>query len=519
MANLLLYAGITPNANNKHYLYNDIANFKTALQSYLIKSVTLDNFRINSAVIKVKIDETITTENYKNVTYAINENDNVCYIVKSGILQSGFVIYDCDVDYWGTYIAQASLSHINVLRCNRNIDIGVYDNINTTKNNVQTRFDIPNGDYVIDNSTTPPTEYKQYYKFENAYIVFCMTYNIAQTGAGSTSATGMFAFNLKTLYQKFVALNKNLLYTNPIELARACVGGIYGVQGSNGYGLTSILDARVIKAYIMPKELIHASTSSLGIKVISKSMYGNFADSNALDVLEVSNLMFHKDFTLNINPNYNYYVGTINKGLKITRDTSGATVIRYQGIVNNNDIQVIVKQGDNQQDITSEFEIDLTYNEGDVTNLSGIKQALKMGLSTVGTLASGNYLSAGLNLAGGVVDTMGQHHIGKQAGNGDAVTTFYKTGNTSIGLGLAYPYGFTTCESTSDEQVNARNKGAFYDCYVPSLSNIFRFEFIGVGTQQDATFVQAKLCVDNVPSQAITEITTRLSKGVYMVKL
>ena len=209
MANLLLYAGITPNANNKHYLYNDIAKFKTALQSYLLKSVTLDNFRINSAVIKVKIDETITTTNYKNVTYAINENDNVCYIVKSGILQSGFVIYDCDVDYWGTYIAQASLSHINVLRCNRNIDIGVYDNINTTKNNVQTRFDIPNGDYVIDNSTTPSTEYKQYYKFENAYIVFCMTYNIAQTGAGSTSATGMFAFNLKTskiccIKQKFI---------------------------------------------------------------------------------------------------------------------------------------------------------------------------------------------------------------------------------------------------------------------------------------------------------------------------
>lgn len=519
MANLLLYSGITPNANNIHYLYENIATFKTALQSYLLKSVTLDNYRINSAVIKVKIDETLTSANYKNVTYAINENDNVCYIVKNGILQSGFVIYDCDVDYWGTYIAQASLSHINVLRCNRNIDIGVYDNIKATKNNVQTRFDIPNGDYVVDTSTTPSTEYKQYYKFENAYIVFCMTYNIEQTVWGSTSATGMFAFNLKTLYQKFVTLNNNLMYTNPIELARACVGGIYGVQGTNGYGLTSILDARVTKAYIIPKEMIYASTSLLGIKVISKSMYGNFTGSDALDVLDVSNLMLHKDFTLNIDPNFNYYVGTINKGLKVTRDTSGATVIRYQGIVNNNDIQVIVKQGDNQQDITSEFEIDLTYNEGDVTNLSGIKQALKMGLSTVGTVASGNYLSAGLNVAGGFVDMIGQHHIGKQAGNGDAVTTFYKTGDASIGLGLAYPYGFTTCESTTDEKVNARNKGAYYDCYVSTLANIFTFAFIGTGTQQDATFVQAKLCVDNVPSQAITEITTRLNKGVYMVKL
>ena len=61
MGNLLLYSGITPNTDNKHYLYNNISTFKTALQNYLLKSVTLDNYRINSNIITVKIDE---LENY-----------------------------------------------------------------------------------------------------------------------------------------------------------------------------------------------------------------------------------------------------------------------------------------------------------------------------------------------------------------------------------------------------------------------------------------------------------------------
>ena len=298
MANLLLYGGITPNTNNIHYLFDNIATFKQTLQSYLIKSVTLDNYRINGGIIKVKIDETITDTNYKNITYAINEKDNICYVVKSGILQSGFIIYQCDVDFWASYIAQASFSRINILRCNRNVDVGVYDNIKITKNNTQTRFEIPVGDYVIDNTQTPPREFKNDYKFENAYIVFCMTYNIEQNVFGSTSATGMFALNLKTLYDKFVIFNSGNAYINPIELARACVGGIYGVHGTNAYGITSTLDAKVTKAYLIPKDLITTTTSSMGVQIVSKSLYGQFDTNNPIDVLDVSNLTKHYDFTI-----------------------------------------------------------------------------------------------------------------------------------------------------------------------------------------------------------------------------
>ena len=518
--NLLLYTNITPNKDNTHYLFSNFSDYKTALSSHLFKTVVLTDYRITSGVIKVKIDETLTLANYKNVTYAINENDNMCYLIKSSVVISGFIIYECNVDYWGSYIANADISHINVLRCNRNIDIGIYDNIKATKNNNEVHFDIPNGEYVVDTSTTPQTEYKDNYKFENVYIVFCLTYNIEQTSYGATSATGMFAMNLKTIYDRYISNFPNGIYENPLNIARAWVSGIYGVSGSNQYGHSVTLDAKVTKAYIMPKDLLGIRIYSTPIiEVVTKSLYGDFDTNDPLGVFEVTNYKRVKDFYININPNYNYYVGTVNKGLKITRDTSGSILIRYQSIINNNDIQVIVKQGDNQQNISSEFEIDLTMNDGDITNLTGIKQALKSGLTVIQGVSSGNYLSMGMQLAGTSIDLIGNHYYGKQEGNGDGIVTFLKTGNASIGLGLYYPYAYITCESITDEQTNARQKGAFYDCYVSTLASIFNFSFIGTGSNNDDTYVKANLCIAGIPAQAINEIITKFKNGVYLKKL
>lgn len=522
MANLLLYSGITPNANNTHYLYDNIATFKTTLQSYLFKTVTLDNYRINTGIIKVKIDETLTTSNYKNVTYAINENDNMCYIVKSGILQSGYVVYDCDVDYWGTYIAQASLSHINVIRCNRNIDIGIYDDIKATINNTRTRFDIPFGEYVIDTSTTPATEYKYDLKYEKVWIAFQLTFNVKQNVWGGTATTGMYAMRLDDIATRYRTDNPNApLYTNVIDIARSWVGGIYSVKGTNIFGVAVDLDAKVTKAYIVPQDLLlQILTPYNAVNIATYSPYGDYDINNPLTCYELPRATSIKSFSINIDPNYNYYVGTINNGLKLIRDTSGTTTVEYQSIVTPYNINIIVKQGDNQKDITNEFEIGLTFNDGDVTNLSAIKNALKLGISVAEGTGTGNYAGVIKNIADNTISMIGNHYYGKQQGNGDAVINFCGIStNIDIGVGVIYPYGYITSQSTTDEQVNARNKGAYFDCYVDTITSIFNYSFIGTGTNNDATFVQAKLCIDNIPSQAITEISTRFNKGVYLVKL
>ena len=427
MSNLLLYSHVTPNSNDIHYIFDDMTDYKTELSSHLVATVTMNNYRINNGVIKVSTNTSASfiPTVYKTVTYAINEIDNTCYVVRSSELQGGFVVYYCDIDYWATFIFDAHFKHINVLRCNRNIDIGIYDDIKATNTSTQSKFEIPSGEYVIDTTTTPYTHYSEDYKFANVYIVFCLTFNVEQTAFGSTSATQMFAIPLSDIYTIYNQQATHDSMQNPLMIARAIIGGIYGVVATNKYGASTTNDAKVTKAYILPKDLIFVSYPVLQpvISVKSKSMYGNF---NSLTAYEVSNsYSYNKQFTITLDPNYNYYVGSINKGLKLVRETAD-TVVKYQSIVNNNDIQVIVKQGDNQQDITSEFEIDLTMNDGDVTNLSAIKQALKTGLNVVQGVTSGNYFGLGMNLASNVTNLIGNHYYGKQTGNGDGIVTFYK---------------------------------------------------------------------------------------------
>ncbi len=510
MSNLLLYSNISPNNANKHYLFSDIADYKAELQSNLIKSVALNNYRINANIIKVAIDETITENNYNQITYAICELNNICYLVNNAIIQSGYVILQCSIDFWASYIARANISNINVIRCNRNVDIGIYDNIKATINNVQTRFEIPQDEQV--------SGYPNYWKFEELSIVWCMTYNVYQAPSGSVSTTGIFAMDLQDVYDKYTTDVPSGNYEHPIVIAKNWVGGIYGVSATGIGGLVLSADAQVTKAYLIPTKMLAKVYTNI-IKINTKSLYGNYDANNPITIVnEVLPLVTYKTFSLNINPNYNYYVGTINKGLKVLRDTSTATEIKYKCIVTNNDIQMIVMQGDNQQDITDEFSIDLTYNQGDVTALGSLKaigKAIFGGISAIATARGGKYLNA-IGQASNV--NVGSDYIGQQRGDGDGVVTFRSVGNSTLGQGIVYPFGYTTCQSTSDEQVNARNKGAYYDCYVSSLASIFTHNLIGTAGATD-TYIQADVCVDGVPNDAIDVIKSKLSAGVYLVKL
>lgn len=509
MSNLLLYSNITPNNANKHYLFSDIADYKAELQPYLTKSLALNNYRINANIIKVAIDETITENNYNQITYAICELNNICYIVNNTIIQSGYVILECSIDFWASYIAHANISNINVIRCNRNVDIGIYDSIKATINNVQTRFSIPQDEQV--------SGYPNYWKFEELSIVWCMTYNVYQSSGGAVSTTGVFAMDLQDVYDKYVTDTPQGQFEHPIEIAKSWVGGIYGVAAQGVAGLVVSAEAQVTKAYLIPSKML-AKVYQTDVKVNSRSLYGDYTPNNPITVYEVLPFITNKTFTIETNPNYNYYVGTINKGLKVVRDTSGTTEIVYRCIVTNNGVQMVVLQGDNQQDITDEFSIELTYNQGDITYLGELKATIKTILGIVGAVSAvrGGKFASGIGKAVDVGNV--PEFVGEQRGNGDGVVTYRSAGNSTLGQGIVYPFGYTTCQSTSDEQVNARNKGAYYDCYVSSLASIFTHNLIGTAGTTD-TYIQADVCVDGVPNDAIDVIKSKLSAGVYLVKL
>lgn len=521
---LLLYTRITPNTSNgKHYLYDNLTTYKNFLSTYLLKRIELDNYRINANVIKVKIDNDITPTNYTRVTYALNEFDNTFYIVNDAMIQSGFVIYTCTVDNWGTFISDALLSNICVQRCNRNIGVGIYQDINATKTNVQVPFAIPQ-EYQVEGHADA-------WKFNEMYIVFSLTYNVEQSVFGGISACNMFALNLQDLYEKYVNGAKDeeekqvRSYENPLDIALNIVGGIYGTQATSNYGQSVTNDAKVTKCYFMPSNLIFTTGLANVISVKSKSMYGTY---DALGVYEISNVQAYRTFTITVNPNLNYYVGSYNKGIKLIRTTENAINVTYKCINKYNELQVIVMQGDNEEDITTEFETTITLNDGDITNLSGIFHVLNTSLKAGGAIVGGvtadkpkgrwDALGSSVGAVGYALEPLQNRFYGKQQGSGDGLSTFWRAGLASAGIGIRTPFAYTKCESINDEQEIARKYGAMFNTYVPSLTSIYSYNLLGTGTFSD-TYVQANVNVDGVPTVARNEIKQKLQQGIYLIQL
>ena len=263
---------------------------------------------------------------------------------------------------------------------------------------------------------------------------------------------------------------------------------------------------------LLPTDLIYASGNT-GIELKSKSMYGEYT---TLSCMDVSHFAQYKPLTIDIDPDYEYYVGTIHRGLNLIRTTDNTATVTYKCIPNTNEVEVVVIQGDNQLDITNEFEVVLTMNDGDITNLAGIKKALSLSLKSASSIMSANPATVG-TLATDVIGMIGTHYQGNQNGNGDGLVTFIKYGNASLYLCAKYPYGYVKYKSVNNEQDNAKYKGAFFDAYVSTFASIFTPALL-YGTNI-ATYVQANVTLSNIPTDAQNAIRGALSTGIYVIKL
>ena len=77
---LYLYKKETPNTD-KFYYFTYTSQYKTALNTNLVGSITLDSYRINANTIKVKLSETITEAVADTLTYAIDERTDANNVV------------------------------------------------------------------------------------------------------------------------------------------------------------------------------------------------------------------------------------------------------------------------------------------------------------------------------------------------------------------------------------------------------------------------------------------------------
>lgn len=504
---LYLYKQETPNTD-KFYYFTSTSQYKTALSTNLVSSVTLDSYRINANTIKVKLSTTITEAVADTLTYAIDERvdaNNVvtyfrCYHVNSIMIQSGYVVLNCSIDLWASYFYKASISNINVNKCNRNVGIGVYDTIRGTKSETASFFD--------GNTIVP----------EKVSIVFTLNYNVKQNVLNSNSSTQLFAIDVKTLK----ALASDYPNVSALDIAISFVSGITGVAAT-GWGFTTYNDAQVLSAWLIDNTyLLTNSSNYVSVHSVNEYMDANGVDQNVYAVVPS---ILDKTKTISIDPNYNYYVGTRQNGLKIQRTTATSVDVKYRYIYGQSDLKVLVIQGDNMQDITEAFSVDLTINQGNVTGIKAVAKTMGIFMNTFAGMygvATGKPTAAVLgisNLAKSTFNEVADVSGGKYVNGGDGYLTFYQIISIGLTATLHNPYCIVTYESNIDEAMNARHNGAYYNEVVASIASIFTKSLIGVDNNFTDTYIMASLHVDNIPNEAADFIKLKFASGIYLINL
>ena len=476
---LYLYQGVNPNtARGTYYYFTSTQNYINALPAP-VQTLNENDYRYTGGEVRVAM-QNIT--NAKTITYArvSNAAGEWFYHVTGVEYVSGYAVLSLMPDLWATYLADADISEIMATRCNRDIGGGVYDDIELTVSRSVTAL----GDNVPSLS-----------------IVAVMA---VATGTSSilvnNSATylGLYEFQFSQLDPpEGVSI---------FDYAVALIAGIYSAKATVGD-----LPAAVLKAYIVPNSVLGVRLGAAIPQFNSKSIYGSFS---VTPECEVAPLSFPVAFDLSIDPNYEYIVGTALDGMRVPR-TVGQQRVIYTYTTKQDGITVTVRIGDEVRDITNQFAVGLTSNDGNYTTQERIAGALGI----IGNLASGAFQVA----AGGSGVVTGALAIGSSLNNiakpgkpsfsagGDGLNTFRLLAGTA-----GNPYKVQSFKSARDEGARARIYGAKCATPLDSISDAFTPALIGTGSLTD-TFLACDCKVQGVPNDAQETIAQALSDGVHMV--
>ena len=425
---LYLFNNISPNVDKGLFYCFDTPQ---EYLEYLIESrqpiiIDLNNYRINTNIVKVAPIDNI---DFSKITYIIDADLTAtnqyfrCYFVNSFDFVSDYYTFNCSVDLWGTYIYDARLNNVIITKCNRNIGIGIYDNIIATKDNI---------DCIsawVDNTIEEGLDHDAI-SDKNVSIVFLLQYNVAQAAFGNDkiTKTELFSISLNELKSKAVDIDAFFDRFSSLEIAVDIIGGVYGVT------TTSIgeNDAQVLKAWIVDNGLINTEENTIihhGITIKTKSIFTK-GQVLTLDVAHVYPEISWRKITIkNYDINKIYYAGVFNNGLKLQRFTTKDLEYYTYYIVGDDDIKVIVSQGENQKDISSAFEVLLTTNSATETGIRKIARAINNFSKIISSMQKATsklgVATAAITGIAGMVDMSADFE--SAIGDGDGCNTFYRS--------------------------------------------------------------------------------------------
>ena len=198
-------------------------------------------------------------------------------------------------------------------------------------------------------------------------------------------------------------------------------------------------------------------------------------------------------------------------------------------------------------DITDQFELTITTNQGEISGIRSISNALKLGIGTTTSLVANTSIikkaksellgtlsgtSGVLNTINNTFDNINQKYNGNIKGNGIGIANFYyllqdfsSDVDTNLKRPVSYnPYIITSYKSMIDETANARFNGVAINHKDFSENFIQRAVFnyyhpIDEKNAEDPVYLKFDCEIYNIPFEASEIIRNIFNNGIYLYAL
>lgn len=510
--------------NNTHLFFSSVSTLVSALGLNVLASVPLDNYRVNNGSIVLQADTNYKETQYNLATYAfeyeVGENANVnflrCYFVDSVKFQSENVIMVVRLDLWGTYIKDVTFKRMHLTRSNLyGNDLGFYDDA------LAIGFLNALEDSRLQGTFTP----------SQVSILFLLSYNVSQGVFNNEkiARTETYALTLQECIDACNLTGLNKASLTAVEMALDIVGGVYGVQSNTGSN-----EAEVIKAWIVPTSwLSYGDVVMQGMNV--KSLFTQPSGNVVSNVRQVVpsfktgsyNLANFSRFVSDY-PNVVVVFGPKYNGFRVPRRLPAYSTkelrVYYRVTIGQDDVQVILYTGEDEHDVSQNFEARLTTANNVANPLQAMARDLSFGLryakGLVGAYGTSGGYGAALAGVSGIVDNIKSTGTMRANGSGDGFATWNEGAARNATHEIKRPYFYMYYETMADEKARAVIQGAKYDVFLDNLTALKttaqNMRFVATSSKETRAFVQIdEALITGAPVEAIEYIKEELARGIY----
>lgn len=528
---ILLVKGFTPNrGNNTHYIFKNINAFINEFGQSNVIRLSPNDYRIEQGRIIVKAIDGFYDEitymallSYDDEQDLYLERDARFFVVNSVTPLVGYYVYEVSLDLWATYNHKASVLNLTINQCNKRLS-------STISNSGY--FPLP--DLTDTEGRMFLEEDHSTLELSELVCLIQLDHEIYWDILGNTSsATDLVGVNLQDL---FTAWNNPTFVSGLGAISCLChiIGSIYKTTSAGGLDFK----AKPIKAWLVPADRVEMSSyyfDSVSSKASGGLTPADGVFTNIFKYVKPSTLTKSFDFDGKEFIGRKCYAGVRFNGLLLNLQTNLTAKINYCFAVSSMNLEVTIKQGDNQLDITKGFELPITTNAQVGTSTENIAKSLSLlplAAKTAVDLGTGNVAGIATDAmgAGGFVASGLRHSaISGQISNGNAVLTYTLRGIGTInspyvvilyssigGSTLKYQFDAYIYGALFDGFIEPAHLGSdLYDNFLPYENGIHFIEKPAIQLRNE-TFFKGEVTLNGINEEARAFISNEFVRGVFV---